>query len=92
MRGSIQHRSHRTRPWGAHYRVPDAKQPSRSFDRKVDAKRWPRAQLAKVDQGEWVDLEDGTLCWADYSAQIMHAAPIWFRAVAPTGFEPALPA
>ncbi|GBD85427.1 hypothetical protein BMS3Abin02_01834 [bacterium BMS3Abin02] len=71
MRGSIQHRPDRPAPWRARYRGPDGRQHSRSFDRKIDAERWLRAALAKVDRGEWVDPEHGHISWADYSIQLM---------------------
>lgn len=71
MRGSVQHRPERPAPWRARYRGPDGRHHSRSFDRKIDAERWLRAALGKVDRGEWVDPEHGHISWADYSAQLM---------------------
>lgn len=71
MRGSIQHRPERPAPWRARYRGPDGRHHSRSFDRKIDAERWLRAALGRVDRGEWVDPEHGHIRWADYSAQLM---------------------
>ena len=71
MRGSIQHRPDRPAPWRARYRGPDARHHSKSFDRKIDAERWLRAALAKVDRGEWVDPNHGHLGWTDYSTQLM---------------------
>lgn len=57
MRGSIQHRPDRLAPWRARYRGPDGRLHSKSFDRKIDAERWLRATLAKLDRGEWVAPE-----------------------------------
>ena len=71
MRGSIQHRPDRPAPWRARYQGPDGRHHSRSFDRKIDAERWLRAVLGKVDRGEWVDPDHGNISWADYSAQLL---------------------
>ena len=71
MRGSIQHRPDRPAPWRARYWYVDGRQRSKSFGRKVDAERWLRSELAKLDRGEWVDPELGSVTWADYSAQLM---------------------
>jgi integrase len=71
MRGSIQHRPNRPAPWRARYRGPDGRHHSRSFDRKIDAERWLRVALTKVDRGEWVDPEQGHIGWADYSVQLL---------------------
>ena len=71
MRGSIQHRPDRPAPWRARYLGPDGRQRSRSFDRRIDAERWLRSQLAKLDRGEWVDPDYGQIEWAEYSAQLI---------------------
>lgn len=41
--------------WIASYRGTDGQEHARRFDRKVDAERWRRGELAKVDRGEWID-------------------------------------
>ena len=71
MRGSIHHRPDRAAPWRARYRGPDGRQHSKSFDRKVDAERWLRTELAKRDRGQWVDPEHGHISWARYSEQVL---------------------
>jgi integrase len=71
VRGSIQHRPDRPAPWRARYLGPDGRQRSRSFDRRIDAERWLRTQLAKLDRGEWVDPDYGQIEWAEYSAQLI---------------------
>ncbi len=71
MRGSIHHRPDRPAPWRARYRGPDGRGHSRSFDRKTDAERWLRAELAKLDRGQWVDPEQGHIEWAEYSQQVI---------------------
>jgi integrase len=71
VRGSIEHRPDRSAAWRARYRGPDGVFHSRSFDRKIDAERWLRATLAKIDRGEWVDPAHGTIAWCDYSAQLL---------------------
>ncbi|MDH3397894.1 MAG: site-specific integrase [Acidimicrobiia bacterium] len=71
MRGSIQHRPDRPAPWRARYRGPDGRQYSKSFDRKIDADRWLRAELADLDRGQWVDPEHGHIEWAEYSNQVL---------------------
>lgn len=42
--GSIQHRGDRTKPWRARFNGPDGRQRSKSYERKVDAERWLRAE------------------------------------------------
>jgi integrase len=73
VRGSIEHRPDRPAEWRARYRGPDGTFHSRSFDRKIDAERWLRATLAKIDRGEWVDPAHGTIAWGDYSTQLLAA-------------------
>ncbi|MBK5266261.1 MAG: site-specific integrase, partial [Acidimicrobiia bacterium] len=66
-----QHRPDRPAPWRARYRGPDGRFHSRSFDRKIDAERWLRGALTKVDRGEWVDPEHGHISWVDYSTRLL---------------------
>ena len=75
MRGTIQHRPDRPAPWRARYRGLDGRQQSKSFDRKIDAERWLRAELAKLDRGQWVDPDHGSIEWADYSRQVIADRP-----------------
>ena len=67
MNGSVTHRPDRPSPWKARYRGPDGREHSRSFKRKVDAERWLRGELAKVDRGEWVDSAAGSVLYADWA-------------------------
>ncbi len=68
MRGSIQYRMDRPSPWRARYLGADGRQRSRSFERKVDAERWLRDELAKIDRGLWVDPSAGDVTFAEWSA------------------------
>lgn len=53
----------------ARYRTPDGRTRSRSWDRRVDAKRWLRQELARIDLGEWVDPTAGTVTFGDWTAR-----------------------
>ena len=53
--------------WRARYRGPDGRERSRHFARKVDAERWARAELAKLDRGEWTDPERGQITVGEYA-------------------------
>ena len=75
MSGSIDHRPDRPAPSRARYRGPDGRQQSKSFDRKIDAERCLRAELAKLDRGQWVDPDHGSIEWADYSRQVIGDRP-----------------
>ena len=52
--------------WKARYRTPDRSSRSKTFDRKVDAERWLRAELSKRDRGEWVDPALSATTFADW--------------------------
>jgi integrase len=43
----------------ARYQGPDRKWRSRTFDRRIDARRWLNNELVKLDRGEWVDPRAG---------------------------------
>ena len=58
----------RPSPWRARYLGGDGRQHSRSFERKVDAERWLRDELAKIDRGLWVDPSAGDVTFAEWSA------------------------
>jgi integrase len=75
MRGTVQYRPDRRARWRARYRGPDRREHSRSFDRKIDAERWLRTELAKLDRGQWVDPDQGNIAWADYSLQVISDRP-----------------
>ena len=55
--------------WRARYRGSDNKERSRHFDRKVDAERWARTQVARIDRGEWTDPERGRLTVGEYARE-----------------------
>jgi integrase len=55
--------------WRARYRGPDHKERSRHFDRKSDAERWARAEVARIDRGEWTDPDRGRLTVGEYSEE-----------------------
>ena len=67
MNGSIQHRPDRPRPWKARYRGFTGREHSMSFRRKVDAERWLRDEIGKLDRGVWVDPHGGTVRLAEWS-------------------------
>lgn len=52
-----------------YYRGPDGRERSKSFDRKGDAERWARAELAKLDRGDWTDPQLGQVRIEDYAAE-----------------------
>lgn len=66
--GWIRKRQNRPSPWRAGHRGPDGREHSTSFERKVDAERWLRSELQKVDLGIWVDPEAGNISLEDWSA------------------------
>ena len=58
-----------TGKWRARYRGPDKRERTRDFDRKTDAERWRREQLAKIDRGEWTDPTAGRVVIGDYAGE-----------------------
>jgi integrase len=52
--------------WEASYRGPDSKERTKTFDRKVDAERWLRAQETARDTGEWLDPQSGRAIFGEY--------------------------
>jgi hypothetical protein len=59
MNGTIDHRPERSKSWRARYLAPNGKQPSRSFTTLRDAEQWLRAEITKIDGGDWRDLQEG---------------------------------
>lgn len=55
--------------WRARYRGPDHKERSRHFDRKIDAERWARTEVARLDRGEWTNPDLGRLTVGEYSQE-----------------------
>ncbi len=53
----------------AYYRGSDGRERSKIFDRKTDAERWARAELAKIDRGDWTDPRLGQVKIGDYAAE-----------------------
>ena len=52
----------------ARYRTPGGRTRSKTFDRRKDAERWLRRELALIDRGDWIDPDAGTMTvaeWAD---------------------------
>ena len=41
--------------WRGRYRTPEGRTRSRTWDRKIDAESWVRAELGRRDRGVWVD-------------------------------------
>ena len=40
----------------------------KTWDRRVDARRWLRQELAKIDQGDWVDPSAGTVTFGNWTS------------------------
>lgn len=55
--------------WRVRYRGLDSRERSRHFDRKVDAERWGRAQVARLDRGEWTDPALGRTTVGEYAEE-----------------------
>jgi hypothetical protein len=55
----------------ARYRTPGGRTRSKTFDRRKDAEKWLRRELAVVDRGDWIDPDAGTLTVADWSDRWM---------------------
>ena len=53
--------------WRARYRGPDGRVHSRSFIRKVDAQRWLREEIGRIDRGLWLDPSAGAISYRDWS-------------------------
>ena len=49
----------------ARYRAPDGRTRAKTWDRRVDAERWLRSELAKVDRGQWLDPDAGRVTFAN---------------------------
>lgn len=52
--------------WKARYRLPGGGSRARTWDRKVDAERWLRAELASRDRGRWVDPNLGRVTFGEW--------------------------
>ncbi len=52
----------------ARYRSPDGRTRARTWDRRVDADRWLRQELARVDRGDWIDPAAGKVTLVDWVA------------------------
>ena len=72
VNGSIQYRPDRPRPWRARYLGLDGRQRSKSFNRKVDAERWLRGELANMDRGLWVDPAAGAVDFSEWADRWLH--------------------
>jgi len=72
--GSIRYRPDRPKPWLARYRGPDGRERSKTFTRKIEADRWLRQELSKVDRGDWVDPSAGSISVEEWSET-------WFRSL-----------
>lgn len=55
--------------WRARYRAPDARERSRTFDRKADAERWLIDQQSARQRGAWVDPALGRLTFGKWVEQ-----------------------
>jgi integrase len=52
----------------ARYRTPGGRTRSKTFDRRKDAEKWLRRELALIDRGDWIDPDAGSVTiaeWAD---------------------------
>ncbi|MFP5321124.1 MAG: hypothetical protein ACLGIC_04675 [Acidimicrobiia bacterium] len=59
--------------WRARVRLPDGRERSKSFNRKVDAERWVVETQAQLNRGNVIDPRAGQITLAEYAAQ-WHAA------------------
>lgn len=48
---------------------PDGRERSKHFHRKVDAERWARREVAKIDEGEWTDPSRGEVTVGVYAQE-----------------------
>jgi integrase len=55
----------------ARYRVPGGRTRSRTFERRRDADRWLRHEVARLDRGDWIDPDAGTVTIAEWSDRWM---------------------
>jgi len=55
----------------ARYRTPGGRTRSKTFDRRKDAEKWLRRELAQIDRGDWIDPDAGTLTVAEWSDRWM---------------------
>ena len=55
----------------ARYQGPDNRWRSSTFDRRIDAQRWLRHELAKIDRVEWVDPRAGRASFASLAERWM---------------------
>jgi len=67
MNGSIDHRPDRPRPWRARYSAPGGRQVSKSWKTKVEAQRWLREEISRIDRGSWVDPAGGAMLYGEYA-------------------------
>ncbi len=57
--------------WRARYRGPDGRERSRTFDRRVDAERWLRAEVGSLDRGAWVDPRAGRVTVGELGTRLL---------------------
>jgi len=55
----------------ARYRTPGRRTRSKTFDRRKDAEKWLRRELALIDRGDWIDPDAGTMTVAEWSDRWM---------------------
>lgn len=55
----------------ARYRTPGGRTRSKTFDRRKDAEKWLRRELAPIDRGDWIDPDAGTLTLAEWAGRWM---------------------
>ncbi len=51
----------------ARYRTPGGRTRSKTFDRRKDADKWLRRELALIDRGDWIDPEADTMTVEEWS-------------------------
>src|SRR6478609_208517 len=53
--------------WRARYWHPELRtQHQATFERKVDAQKWLRQELERIDSGRWVDASAGTVTFEEF--------------------------
>jgi hypothetical protein len=67
IRNSMAYVEKRRDKWRARYRQPDGKERSKTFDRKIDAKRFASSAEASIFNGTYVDPHRGKITLKEWS-------------------------
>ncbi len=88
MNGSIDQRPDRRKQWRARYTGPDGRQHSKSWRTKVEAQRWLRGEIGKLDRGDWMDpaggkqlLGENAPRWLDGRVRVKEKTKEWYEGI-----------